>query len=116
MMMPLTPLSLCHKQPRHRKHANHEEERSPINISSESEIIRSRVQTNFVDSGAHQNRKQSLDGMDSDADDKLVDESNIESLVKDLPQATDRTVQFLDNLLAVLPNRYLLLFFVTFYD
>lgn len=53
-----------------------------------------------------QNRKQSVDGLDSDADDKLIDESNIESLVRDLPQATDRTVQFLDNLLAVLPNKW----------
>ena len=43
--------------------------------------------------------------MDSDTEDKLVDETNIEELVKELPQATDRTVQFLDNLLAVLPNR-----------
>lgn len=57
-----------------------------------------------------QNRKQSVDGLDSDADDKLIDESNIESLVRDLPQATDRTVQFLDNLLAVLPNKYAIIF------
>lgn len=51
-------------------------------------------------------RKPSLDAMDSDAEDTLIDESNIDQLVKELPQATDRTVQFLDNLLAVLPNRY----------
>lgn len=44
--------------------------------------------------------------MDSDAEDKLVDESNIDELVKKLPQSTDKTVQFLDNLLDVLPTKY----------
>ena len=43
--------------------------------------------------------------MDSDAEDKLVDESNIDELVKELPQASDKTVQFLDNMLDVLPTR-----------
>ena len=43
--------------------------------------------------------------MDSDAEDKLIDESNIDDLVKELPQATDKTIQFLDNILAVLPNK-----------
>lgn len=43
--------------------------------------------------------------MDSDTEDKLIDESNIEDLVKELPQSTDKTVQFLDNMLAVLPKK-----------
>lgn len=63
------------------------------------------MQNDFISAASFQNRKQSVDGLDSDADDKLIDETNIESLVRDLPQATDRTVQFLDNLLAVLPNK-----------
>ena len=59
----------------------------------------------FITLEQNMSRKQSLDAMDSDAEDKLIDESNIEDLVKELPQATDRTVQFLDNMLAMLPNR-----------
>ncbi|KAI7688432.1 Phosphatidate cytidylyltransferase [Sarcoptes scabiei] len=51
-------------------------------------------------------RKQSIDNMDSDTEDKLIDESNIEDLVKELPQSTDKTVQFLDNMLAVLPKKW----------
>lgn len=51
-------------------------------------------------------RKPSVDNVDSDGEDKLIDESNIEDLVKELPQSSDKTVQFLDNMLAVLPNRW----------
>lgn len=51
-------------------------------------------------------RKPSIDNVDSDGEDKLIDESNIEDLVKELPQSSDKTVQFLDNMLAVLPNRW----------
>lgn len=51
-------------------------------------------------------KKLSVDNMDSDAEDKIIDESNIEDLVKELPQASDKTIQFLDNMLAVLPNRW----------
>ena len=50
-------------------------------------------------------RKPSLDAMDSDAEDKLIDESNIDELVKELPRATDKTIKIFDNILAVLPNR-----------
>lgn len=101
-MMPFLPLSLCYQQLRHRKYGEDEAESRPL-LDKRSDS--NSVQADLVDAGAQQSRKQSLDGMDSDADDKLIDESNIESLVRDLPQATDRTVQFLDNLLAVLPNR-----------
>ncbi|KAI2795898.1 hypothetical protein RDWZM_007335 [Blomia tropicalis] len=72
-------------------------------MSSSTEPL---LNTGEMDSNMDPTRKQSLDVMDSDTEDKLVDETNIEELVKELPQATDRTVQFLDNLLAVLPNRW----------
>lgn len=54
----------------------------------------------------------SLDSpMDSDGEDKLIDDSNIEELIKRMPQGTDKNVLFLDNLLAMLPNRYEMLMF-----
>lgn len=44
--------------------------------------------------------------IDSDTDDKLVDDRNIEDLIKELPQASDKTaVECLDNMLALLPNK-----------
>lgn len=40
------------------------------------------------------------------SDEELIpDESNVESLVKELPQASDKTTEILDSVLSTLPPR-----------
>jgi len=74
--------------------------------TSESEHLLQAVDETSNSKSNRSPRKLSLDAMDSDAEDKLVDESNIADLVKEIPQATDKTVQFLDNMLSILPNKW----------
>ncbi|RWS29055.1 Csa-CD synthase-like protein [Leptotrombidium deliense] len=51
-------------------------------------------------------RKQStVDGVDSD-DDRIIDESNVEELVKELPQSSDRVNQIIDQALSSLPIKW----------
>ncbi|RWS09681.1 Csa-CD synthase-like protein [Dinothrombium tinctorium] len=51
-------------------------------------------------------RKQStFDGVDSD-EDRIIDETQVEELVRELPQATDRVNQAIDQALSALPNKW----------
>ena len=51
-------------------------------------------------------RKVSLDAIDSDGEDKLVDESNIAELMKRITQGSDKTGTIIDSLLETLPSKW----------
>ena len=51
-------------------------------------------------------RKVSLDAIDSDGEDKLVDESNIADLMKRIPQGSDKTGTIFDTFLETLPSKW----------
>lgn len=63
------------------------------------------IQSGERDSSAKPLRKMSSEGIDSE-DDKMPDESNIEDLVKELPQASDQINVIIDTLLSTLPKKW----------
>ncbi|PRD23400.1 UNVERIFIED_CONTAM: CdsA [Trichonephila clavipes] len=49
---------------------------------------------------------KSAETADSEDEQLIPDESNVESLVQELPQASDKTTEILDSALSSLPSRY----------